>query len=252
MLKPLLCICVCVCVCQPLRILCPFNHGPAPCGALRLNHSRGVRETMPRCLCDKNITGCVWQCGYGGCFCMCVYVPPLLWSGNGMWMGSLRAWKKKEDAVFFIIAVAVCFEGRGSSHEWQRGEACEKHDLAPRFLLSLLPAHLIALGSTDNIRHVPHGGEVRGHVISDITFLLRTYLYQELPPSFSVSTAKYFTALCQDKCPSQGFFPFVSRWRLLVFIMVVCGGPSTSGFKGRVFKTVWNYIRLFLLHLTML
>lgn len=58
-------------------------------------------------------------------------------------------------------------------------------------------------------------GQVRGHVISIIMFLLRKYLYQGLPPSFSASTAEYFTALSPDKCPSQGFFPFVSRWRLL-------------------------------------
>lgn len=36
-------------VCLPLRILCPFNHGPTPRCALRLNHSRGMQETMPRC-----------------------------------------------------------------------------------------------------------------------------------------------------------------------------------------------------------
>lgn len=52
----------------------------------------------------------------------------------------------------------------------------EKRDLAPRTLLALLPAHLIALSSKDNIRHAPHGGRVRGRVISDIAFLLRTYL----------------------------------------------------------------------------
>lgn len=42
-------------------------------------------------------------------------------------------------------------------------------------LLSLHPAHMIAHSSKGNIKHEPQVGKVRGQVISDITFLLRTY-----------------------------------------------------------------------------
>lgn len=89
---------------------------------------------------------------------------------------------REEESIFIIKAVAVRCQGQRSPHEWQRGEAGEKHDLAPCFLFSLHPAHLIALHSRDHIKHASRGGRVRGHVISDITFLLRTYLYSRLPP----------------------------------------------------------------------
>lgn len=55
---------VCAFLCVSLfRFYAPLNHGPTPCRAVRLNHSRGVQETMPHCLCDKNITGYVRQRG---------------------------------------------------------------------------------------------------------------------------------------------------------------------------------------------
>lgn len=74
---------------------------------------------------------------------------------------------------FFIIkTVAVRSDGRRSPHEWQRERLVKNMTLLPRLLLSLLPAHLTAHSSKDNIRHAPHGGQVRGHVIRDITFLL--------------------------------------------------------------------------------
>ena len=80
--------------------------------------------------------------------------------------------------------------------------------LLPRLLLSppSPPAHLIALSGKDNIRHATHDGRGGGRVISDITFLLSTYLHSELPPSFSVSAAKWLASLCPDKCRSQGIF----------------------------------------------
>ncbi len=72
----------------------------------------------------------VWLCG---CLCMCVYVSPLLWCGNSMWIGSPCARKKKQDAVFIIKEVSVRFEGRRSSHEWQRGRLAKSKTLLPTF-----------------------------------------------------------------------------------------------------------------------
>lgn len=128
--------------------------------------------------------------------------------------------KIKKEAIFIIKAAAARCEGRRLSHKWRRvggGGSWKAWPCSPRLLLSLPPAHLIALSSEDNIRHAAHDGRVGGRVISDIIFLLSTYLHSELPPSFSVSAAKWLASLCPDKCPSQGIFsPFVSRWGLLV------------------------------------
>ncbi len=176
MLKPPLCVCVCVCVHQSLRILCPFNHGSTPCGALRLNHSRRQCLTV-------YVTGIrLGMCGSASrhlWLCLCVYVPPLLWSGNGMWMGSpcvLTKKKRRRKPFLSLRQRRRAVRGRRSSHEWQRGSLVKSVTLLHVFQLSLLPAHLIALSSEDNIRHAPHVSRVRGHIISDIAFLLSTYL----------------------------------------------------------------------------
>lgn len=156
-------------VCLPLRILCPFNHGPTPRWALRLNHSRSKQETMPRCLCDKSKSRYVRERAGVGVYA-CVFMFRLCY-------GLLTAceWdpcvaKKKGGSHFY-------HQGGGcrSFHERQQGKACGQHDLASCTLLSLLPADLIVLSSKERIRHAPHGSQVRGHIISDMGFLLRTY-----------------------------------------------------------------------------
>lgn len=62
-------------------------------------------------------------------------------------------------------------------------KACGKHDLAQHNLLSPFPAHLIVLGSKENIRHALNGGQVRDRIISDTFSLENTII---LPASFSI------------------------------------------------------------------
>lgn len=154
----------------------------------------------------------------------CVYVPPLLWSSNAAceWDPNVAPQNRKQP--FLSLRHGCALRGLHVV-SWI---ACEKPDLAPCFSPSFQHTWLLSVDKTS--------GKVKGHVISIIMFLLRKYLYQGLPSSFSASTAEYFNALRPEKCPSQGFFPFVSRWRLLVWIMVVGGGSSLSWLKGTIFK----------------
>lgn len=65
-----------------LRFYAPLTTAPTPRQASRLNHSRGVQETMPHRLCDKNMTGGFVRRRRQRRFMnVCL---PLLWSGNGM------------------------------------------------------------------------------------------------------------------------------------------------------------------------
>lgn len=116
-------------------------------------------------------------------------------------------------------------------------------DLAPNPLH--LPTHLIILNQ-DNIRHAPHGAQVRGHVISAIIFCLKHYFPQDYPPPLH---SQHFLSLqlnTSARCVPMNAFLKVFSFPLRQQVKTLCF--NNSG-RRRVFKnTMKHYIRQLLLY----
>lgn len=124
--------------------------------------------------------------------------------------------KKREEDVFMNKAVAECCKGRRSSHEWQRGRLVESLTLLPAFSSpSLLHIWLLSAAKTISDTYLM---VIRSEVASlVITFLLRTYLYPRLTPSFShFLSLQLYTWLCWIQINAlQGFFSLCQQVRTL-------------------------------------
>lgn len=142
-----------------------------------------------------------------------------------MWMGSPCS------HPFLSLKMCVCVLWRPEVVLWM----APGPDLAPN--PPTRPTHLIILNQ-DNIRHAPHGAQVRGHVISAIIFCLEHYFPQDYPPPLH---SQHFLSLqlnTSARCVPMNAFLKVFSFPLRQQVKTLCF--NTSG-RRRVFKnTTWG------------
>lgn len=165
MLEPLLCV-ICVCL---SGFYAPLTMGQPPAVPYVLI-TPGARRRQCLAVYVTGVKAGTWErASRGRCLCTCVYVPPLFWSADGMWMGSL------------------CGQKKGGSHFYHQGSGCGSFlwKAAGGGLWTAWPCFLHSAPSPsckpdseqqrEKIRQAPRGGQVRGRIISDMGFLLGTY-----------------------------------------------------------------------------
>lgn len=189
---------------------------------------------MPHCLCDKNITGYVRQRGSQS-----VFMNVRLCSDSVMvWWQHVNGIPVLPPHPFLSLKMCVCVLWRPEVVLWM----APGPDLAPN---PPLPTHLIILNQ-DNIRHAPHGAQVRGHVISAIIFCLEHYFPQDYPPPLH---SQHFLSLqlnTSARCVPMNAFLKVYSFPLRQQVKTLCF--NNSGRRRVLKNTMKHYIRQLLLY----